>query len=177
MEKDHYYFQFSPCDQLGREKKIATMFHVTELCPFSIFFLYVKNTVVPNILGLFESDCELPLSHDLETSCIIWVRITFSPLWYRTKVVDEGQNIDTVSCMLSHFSHVWLFVTPWTVVPGFCSWGLSRQEYWGELPCPPPGDLPDPGIEPPSLMSPDCQAGYLPLVPPGKLVNCLLLPL
>ena len=44
VEKDHYYFQFSPCNQLEREKKITAMFHVTELCPFSIFFLYVKNT-------------------------------------------------------------------------------------------------------------------------------------
>ena len=32
--------------------------------------------------------------------------------------------------------------------------GFSRQEYQGGLPCPPPGDLPDPGIEPESLMSP-----------------------
>ena len=29
-------------------------------------------------------------------------------------------------------------------------WGLSRQEYWSGLPCPPPGDLPNPGIEPSS---------------------------
>ena len=29
--------------------------------------------------------------------------------------------------------------------------GFSRQEYWSGLPCPPPGDLPDPGIEPRSL--------------------------
>ena len=32
--------------------------------------------------------------------------------------------------------------------------GFSRQEYWSELPLPPPRDLPDPGIEPASLMSP-----------------------
>ena len=32
--------------------------------------------------------------------------------------------------------------------------GFSRQEYWSGLPCPPAGDLPDPGIEPTSLMSP-----------------------
>ena len=32
--------------------------------------------------------------------------------------------------------------------------GLCRQEYWSGFPCPPPGDLPDPGIEPVSLMSP-----------------------
>ena len=32
-----------------------------------------------------------------------------------------------------------------------CSWGFSRQEYWSELPCPPPGDLPNPGLKPRSL--------------------------
>ena len=32
--------------------------------------------------------------------------------------------------------------------------GSSRQEYWSELPSPPPGDLPKPGMEPTSLMSP-----------------------
>ena len=46
-------------------------------------------------------------------------------------------------------SHVQLCVTPWTVahqVP--LSIGFSWQEYRGGLPCPPPGDLPHPGIEP-----------------------------
>ena len=33
------------------------------------------------------------------------------------------------------------------------STGFPRQEYWSGLPCPPPGDLPDPGIRPVSLMS------------------------
>ena len=54
--------------------------------------------------------------------------------------------------MLSHFSHVRLFVTLWTIahqVP--LSMGFSRQEYWSGLPCPPPGDLPQPGIESASL--------------------------
>ena len=35
-----------------------------------------------------------------------------------------------------------------------CPWGFSRQEHWSGLSCPPPGDLPDPGIKPASLMSP-----------------------
>ena len=40
-------------------------------------------------------------------------------------------------------------VTPWTVAPQApLSTGFSRQEYWPRLPFPPPGDLPDPGIEP-----------------------------
>ena len=51
------------------------------------------------------------------------------------------------ACELSHFSHVWLFVTLWTVAhQATLSMGFSRQEYWRGLPCPPPGDLPEPGI-------------------------------
>ena len=53
--------------------------------------------------------------------------------------------------MLSHFSHVQLFATLWTVAhQAPLSMGFSRQEYRGWLPSAPPGDLPDPGIEPPS---------------------------
>ena len=50
-----------------------------------------------------------------------------------------------------------------------CLWGFSRQKYWSGLLCPPPGDLPDPGIKSGSLMSLlYWQVGSLPLVPPGK---------
>ena len=55
-----------------------------------------------------------------------------------------------VSCLV-----VWLFETPWTVAcQASLSRGFSRQEFWSVLPFPPPGDLPNPGIEPKSLMSP-----------------------
>ena len=58
-------------------------------------------------------------------------------------------------CMLSRFSHIWLFATPWTVAcQAPLSKGFSRQEYWSGLPCPPPGDLSDPGIESASLTPP-----------------------
>ena len=46
-----------------------------------------------------------------------------------------------------------------------CPWGFFRQEYWSGLPCPPPGDLPSPGIEP---RSPTLQAESLPTEPSGK---------
>ena len=45
---------------------------------------------------------------------------------------------------------------------------FSRQEYWSALPCPHPGDLPEPGIEPTSPASPALQAGSLSTEPPGK---------
>ena len=51
-------------------------------------------------------------------------------------------------CVLSHFSHIQLFETLWTVAyQAPLPMGFSRQEYWHELPCPPPGDLPKPGIK------------------------------
>ena len=70
------------------------------------------------------------------------------------------------ACMLSLFSRVQLFVMPWTAIhQAPLSMGFSRQEYWIGLPFPPPGDLPDPGIEP---GSPALQADSLPSKPPGK---------
>ena len=47
--------------------------------------------------------------------------------------------------------------------PGFSSMEFSRQEYWSGLPFPSSGDLPDPGIEPKSPVSPALQADSLPL--------------
>ena len=62
-----------------------------------------------------------------------------------------------------------LFATPWTVAnQAPPSIEFSRQEYWSGLPCPSPGDLPDPGIEPRVLHLLHWQAGSLPLAPPGK---------
>ena len=60
------------------------------------------------------------------------------------------------ACMLSCFSRVQLCVTVWTVAhQAPLSMGFSRQEYWSGQQCPSPGDLPDRGIEPMSLMSPE----------------------
>ena len=65
-------------------------------------------------------------------------------------------------CMLSHFSHVQLFATLWTIAcqaPLFME--FFRQEYWDKLPFPPPRDLPDPGIELVSLVSPALADGFM----------------
>ena len=54
-----------------------------------------------------------------------------------------------------------LFATLWTVArQAPLSMAFSRQEYWSGLPCSPPGDLPDPGIEPTSLTSPALAGGF-----------------
>ena len=84
-------------------------------------------------------------------------------------VFSKVIHIVVHASVISHFSHVWLFVTPWTVAHQTpLSMGLSRQKYWSGLPCPPPGDLPDPGIEPRSPESPVLQVDSLPTEPPGK---------
>jgi len=60
-------------------------------------------------------------------------------------------------------------VTPWTAIcQAPLSTGFSRQEYWSGLSCPPPGDLPDPEIEP---RSPMFQADSFTAEPPGKLTS------
>ena len=63
--------------------------------------------------------------------------------------------------MLSHFSRVRLSATLWTVArQAPLSMEFSRQKYWSGLPNSPPGDLPNPGFEPASLMSPALSGGF-----------------
>ena len=65
-------------------------------------------------------------------------------------------------CVLSHFSHVKLFATPWTVaLQTSLPMGSSRQEYWSGFPSPSPGDLPDSGVEPP-ISSVSCTGKQVP---------------
>ena len=73
-----------------------------------------------------------------------------------------GQWFRVYRCVLSRFSHVWPFVILWTVVhQAPLSMGFSRQEHCSGLLCPALGDLPSPGIEPTSLMSPAQSGGFL----------------
>ena len=66
------------------------------------------------------------------------------------------------ACMLSRFSCVRPFATLWTVArQAPLSVGFSRQEYWSGLPCPPPGDLPNPEIKPTSPTPPALASGCL----------------
>ena len=77
-------------------------------------------------------------------------------VWYLNEVKEKVKSL----------SRVWLFATPWAVAyQAPPSMGFPRQECWSELPFPPPGDLPNPGIEP---WSPILQADALLSEPPGK---------
>ena len=67
-------------------------------------------------------------------------------------------------------SCVHLFVTPWTVAhQAPLSMGFSRQEYWSGLPFLPPGDLPNPGMEPESSASPALAGEFFTIESPGLL--------
>jgi len=81
-----------------------------------------------------------------------WMFVRFSLF----SLCQKFQDYDLVSkSKLSCFSRVQLFVTSWTIAhQAPLSIGFSRQENWSGLPCPPPGDLRNPGIELVSLMSP-----------------------
>ena len=86
-----------------------------------------------------------------------WREILFTRL---EKELKESYKDAELHCAPS-LSHVWLFVTSWTVArQAPRSIGFSRQEYWSGFQCPPPGNLPDPGIKPISLMSPALAGGF-----------------
>ena len=87
---------------------------------------------------------------------IAWIYISISCSRGR---LGESVFLGTVSqdkqgSVCESLGRVQLFATPWAVAhQAPLSMGFSRQGYWSGLPCPPPGDLPDPGIKPASLTS------------------------
>ena len=71
---------------------------------------------------------------------------------------------------MKSLSHVQLFATTWTVAyQAPLSMGFSRQEYWNGLPFPSSGDLPNPGIELVSFVSPALAGGFFTTESLGKI--------
>ena len=99
-----------------------------------------------------------------------WIHSTYErqvpiPAFSRTPIDPEPSTVLYIPCVCvcvcvcTHargmLSGVQLFATPWLVAhQAPLSFGFSRQEHWSGLPFPAPGDLPDPGIKPTSLVSP-----------------------
>ena len=87
--------------------------------------------------------------------------------WNQAKAIDSWPEHLLIPSPLSWWARlvvpriVWLFATPWTIAnQALLSMGFSRQEYWSVFPWSPPGDLPNPGIEPVSLISPAFAGGF-----------------
>ena len=95
-------------------------------------------------MGFSRQECwnglPFPLPEDLSMSLALAGRLfTTKP---PGKLLRFMYVCQLLSCVL-------LCKTPWTVAhQASLSMGFSTQEYWSGLPCPPPGDLPNPGIEP-----------------------------
>ena len=94
------------------------------------------------------------------------------PLGHRRARAEPGSARPLL--VLSCFSRVKLFTAPWAAAcQAPLSMDFSRQEY-----CPPLGNLPDPGTEPPSLMSPALAGGFFttsaPWEAPAAPTSCLL---
>ena len=126
------------------------------------------------------------LSMDVSGTCIITVSLlaytfpkekhthTRTRLGFRTRKIWVHNSSSftcnlRLTCMLRHFGGVRLFATLWTIAlqaPLFM--GFSREGCWSGLPCLPPGDLPNPEINPCLFCLLHWQACSLPLVPPGR---------
>ena len=105
------------------------------------------------------------LTKPVSISYLIWKHIELAAPSPSVQLPSSSE-LQFPLCKVKLLSRVWLFVIPWTVAyqpPP--SLGFSRQEYWGGLPFPSSGDLPDTGFEP---GSPALQADALPSEPPGK---------
>ena len=133
------YFKWAPC---GCEIHIKVL-SLTCKIPHNVFD---TPSIFPTVLHE---------SHWPWKTGILYYSSKCLPTIHRSFFATRIQSSSSGVCVLRRFSFVWLFVIPWTVASQApLSMGFSRQEYWNGLPCPPPGDLPDPGIEPGSLTSP-----------------------
>ena len=72
------------------------------------------------------------------------------------------------ACVLSHFNHVWLCDPMDCSPPGSSVHGILRARILEWVTMPPPGDLPNPGIEPMSLMSPALAGSFFTTAPLGE---------
>ena len=124
-----------------------------------------------SLWGRKESDMteQLSLSKKITSRTMLFKNCNCSMYCYT--IISESVSVQWEKrrkyvhvCVLSRFSPVRLFATSGTVTcQAPLSIGFSRQKYWSGLPCPPPGNLPNPGIEPVSRTSPAFQADSLPL--------------
>ena len=84
-------------------------------------------------------------------------------------LLDQEWHSENLCVCTESLSHVWHFATPWTVAARLLRLrGFSKQEYWSGLPCPPPRDLPNSGVEP---RPPALQADSFLSEPPGKTLR------
>ena len=108
-------------------------------------------------------------NHWLKDSTIGPVLASLVLSQFLVNIPAKGRKNSIPCAHVQSLSHVQLFVTPQTVAhQAPLSMGLSRQEYWSELPFPHPRDFPNPGIKPMSAVSPTLVGRFFTAEPPGK---------
>ena len=120
--------------------------------------------------GRLQSMGSLRVRHDWVTSLSLFTFIHWRRKWQPTPVFLPGESQGRGSLWAAVYgvtqSRTWLkqlsSSSSSRTVASQAPWSMrfSRQEYWSGLPCPPPEDLPNPGIKPASLMSPALAGGF-----------------
>ena len=125
-------------------------------------------------LKKLRSEFSLPRFLDQTLPCVLFqVPTQFSP-WYGVLVIHFLFLKVLLEYIVLVLRCVLLIVTPWTVAhQAPLSLGFSRQESWSGLPCPPPVDIPHPGIEPVFPVSP--AAGFFTTEPRVQLLYRVVL--
>ena len=121
----------------------------------------------PSDLSSFHQNCSYQ-GHRAAPRCSIWRLLlpswNFLPLASGTPDFFPSFPSSVCVCLVAQSCPT--LCDPWTVsCQASLSMEFSRQEYWSGLPCPPPGDLPNPGME---IRSPASQVDSLPTKSPGK---------
>ena len=121
------------CPYLPQLLPILDIFCFLEYVSVSLACLYLADSTLPS--GHLRCHCLCPPTLP-RLACIPFLWTLPSHKWVHAKSLQSCLTLyDPVDCSL----------------PGSCIHGIPRQEYWSGLPCPPPGDLPEPGIEPAQL--------------------------
>jgi len=124
--------------------------------PSSLPVCHVDFPTDQSLLTLEWAICWDVDSNSLKADCVCPIHLPHVCQWANSQNVRIHINWKWLS-----LSRVPLFTTPWTVaLQAPRSIGFPRQEYWSVLPFPSPGDLPDPGIEPETSVSPPLVGGF-----------------
>ena len=107
-------------------------------------------------------ECPQPPKNDHQRLRFV-IRIGYT---IKTSLLELRENLYTVLHVEKGAAVIWVHACSGALAMSTFSWlwpvahqaplsmGYSRQEHWSALPCPPPGNLPNPGIEPRSFTSP-----------------------
>ena len=130
-------------------------------------------------VGLFFPGCHYVsiLNHYL-IDCNHYKLLFEGKLYLKGRIFPTRLHLPSSCSVLSCFSPVQLLATLGTVaLQASLSMNFSRPEYWSGLPFPSLGNLPNSGVEPPSLESPALARGFLTTRAPGKSSDSYYFPI